>query len=347
MTFRVSVRQLAAPLQVESGQTILDAALSAGYDYPCGCQSGNCGACKSVLLSGEVEMAPYSEFALTDEEKASGLVLACRSVPWSDVEIAWLEPDEVAAHALRKMICRVVAVNRMTHDITRIRLEVVSGGPFNFSAGQYAEVQFDGLPRRDFSMANAPDDPLLEFHVRAMAGGSVSQYVQHQLKIGDSVRVEGPRGIAYLREKHTGPIVALAGGSGLAPIKSIIERCVRVGLKQPIKLYFGVRDEHDLYLEQHFQQLAARSPNISFAPVLSEPSGPTKRRTGFLADILAQDFRTLDGAKAYLAGPPIMVETCVAAIAKLGGRKEDCHADAFYTEAEKAALGGKAVAAGA
>jgi CDP-4-dehydro-6-deoxyglucose reductase/ferredoxin-NAD(P)+ reductase (naphthalene dioxygenase ferredoxin-specific) len=347
MTFRVSVRQLPAPLQVESGQTILDAALSAGYDYPCGCQSGNCGACKSVLLSGEVEMAPYSEFALTDAEKASGLVLACRSVPWSDVEIAWLEPDEVAAHALRKMTCRVIAIDPMTHDIRRVRLEIVAGGPFSFSAGQYAEVLFDGLPRRDFSMANAPDDSVLEFHVRAMAGGSVSQYVQHQLKVGDSVRVEGPRGIAYLREKHTGPIVALAGGSGLAPIKSIVERCVAVGLKQPISLYFGVRDECDLYLERDFQQIAARTPNITFTPVLSEPSGPTHRRTGLLADVVAQDFKNLDGVKAYLAGPPIMVETCVAAIAKLGGRKEDCHADAFYTEAEKAALTGKAVAASA
>jgi len=203
------------------------------------------------------------------------------------------------------------------------------------------------LPRRDFSMANAPDDPVLEFHVRAMAGGSVSQYVQHRLKVGDTVRVEGPRGIAYLREKHTGPIVALAGGSGLAPIKSIVERCVAVGLKQPISLYFGVRDERDLYLERDFQQIAARTPNITFTPVLSEPSSPTRRRTGFLADVVAQDFASLDGVKAYLAGPPVMVETCAAVIAKLGGRKEDCHADAFYTEAEKAALTGKAAAAGA
>ena len=336
MTFRVHVRQLPADLEVEAGQTILDAALSAGYDYPCGCQSGNCGACKSVLLSGEVELAAYSEFALTDAEKASGLVLACRAVPWSEVSIAWLEPDEVAAHAQRKLTCRVAAIDAMTHDIRRVRLEIVSGGPFDFSAGQYAEVTFDKLPPRDFSMANQSGEAFVEFHIRAMSGGAASQYVQHRLRVGETVRVEGPRGISYLREKHAGPIVALAGGSGLAPIKAIVERALALGLRQPISLYFGVRDERDLYLEAEFRALEAKHNNLRFIPVLSEPSGPTVRRSGFLADVLAQDFSSLDGAKIYLAGPPIMVETCVAAAAKLGGRKEDCHADAFYTEADKA-----------
>ncbi|HYM32486.1 MAG TPA: 2Fe-2S iron-sulfur cluster-binding protein [Candidatus Cybelea sp.] len=338
MPFRVKVRQLPEPLQVAEGQTILDAALSAGHDYPCGCQSGNCGACKSVLISGDVEMAPYSDYALTAEEKASGLVLACRSMPWSDVEIAWLEPDEVAAHPLRKLVCRVASIDAVTHDIRRVRLAIESGGPFSFSAGQYAEVTFDGLPARDFSMANRPDDAMLEFHIRAVSGGAVSHFVQSGVKVGDKVRVEGPRGVSYLREKHTGPIVAVAGGSGLAPIKSIVERIAALGLRQPVSLYFGVRDERDLYLEDHFRALNASHPNIAFTPVLSEPSGPTSRRKGFLSDVLAQDFADLDGAKAYLAGPPIMVETCVSALRKLGVRKEDCHADAFYTEADKARL---------
>jgi CDP-4-dehydro-6-deoxyglucose reductase/ferredoxin-NAD(P)+ reductase (naphthalene dioxygenase ferredoxin-specific) len=338
MTFRVHVRQLPATLDVVAGQTILDAALSAGYDYPCGCRSGNCGACKSMLLAGEVEMAPYSEFALTDAEKAGGLILACRAMPWSDARIAWLEPEEVAAHALRKMLCRVASIDTMTHDIRRVRLEIVSGGPFTFSAGQYAEVAFDSLPPRDFSMANQSDEPFLEFHIRAMSGGAASQYVRYRLRAGDIVRVEGPRGISHLREKHAGPIVALAGGSGLAPIKAIVERALALRRPQPISLYFGVRDERDLYLEDHFRDLEAKHANLRFVPVLSEPDGPTTRRSGFLADVLAQDFPSLDGAKVYLAGPPIMVETCVAAAARLGARREDCHADAFYTEADKAKM---------
>jgi CDP-4-dehydro-6-deoxyglucose reductase/ferredoxin-NAD(P)+ reductase (naphthalene dioxygenase ferredoxin-specific) len=339
MAFTVKVRQFDEDLAVDMGQTILEAALARDLAYPHGCRSGNCGACKSELLAGEVEMSPYSEFALTEQEKASGLILACRAVPWSDCEVKFLDADDVVAHPSRRLTCKVVDVAAATHDIRVVRMEILSGGPFDFSAGQYASVQFPDLPPRDYSMANRPGDPLIEFHIRLMPGGAVTPYVSSQLKPGDTVKVSGPLGTSYLREKHTGPIVALAGGSGMAPIKSIVETALGHGLKQPIALYFGVRAERDLYLEDHFGALAARHANLSFIPVLSQPDGPTQRRTGFLADAVRSDFPSLDGTKAYLAGPPIMVETAVAALTELGVRRQDCHADAFYTEAEKAALG--------
>jgi ferredoxin-NAD(P)+ reductase (naphthalene dioxygenase ferredoxin-specific) len=340
MSFTVRVRQFDGELPVEMGQTILEAALARDLPYPHGCRSGNCGACKSELVSGEVEMSPYSEFALTEQEKASGLILACRAVPWSDCEVKYLEADEVVAHPSRRLTCKVVDVARATHDIRVVRLAVESGGPFDFSAGQYASVEFPGLPPRDYSMANRPDDAVLEFHIRLMPGGAVTPYVSTQVKIGDTVKVGGPYGTSYLREKHTGPILALAGGSGMAPIKSIVETALAHGMKQPITLYFGARAERDLYLEDQFRVLAERHGNLTFIPVLSEPEGPTQRRTGLLADAVRSDFTTLDGAKAYLAGPPVMVETATAALTDLGVRRQDCHADAFYTEAEKAALGG-------
>jgi CDP-4-dehydro-6-deoxyglucose reductase/ferredoxin-NAD(P)+ reductase (naphthalene dioxygenase ferredoxin-specific) len=341
MSFRVSIRQFDAPLPVEMGQTILEAALARDLPYPHGCRSGNCGACKSVLISGEVEMTPYSDYALSDAEKNNGLILACRAVPWSDCEVKFLEADETVAHPLRHMQCRVVDLAAMTHDIRRIRLEVESGGPYTFSAGQYASLEFPGLPPRDYSMANRPSETTLEFHIRLLPGGVVTPFVSQRLQIGDRVKVIGPYGTSYLREKHAGPIIALAGGSGLAPIKSIVDRALDLDAKQPIHLYFGVRDERDLYLEDYFRERAAAHPNLTFTPVLSEPSRPTQRRTGFLADIVRQDFDSVDGAKAYLAGPPVMVETAVAALETLGIRKQDCHADAFYTEADKARLSQK------
>jgi len=343
MSFTVKIRQSDAPLSVEMGDTILTAALAAGIDYPHGCQSGNCGACKSRLHGGEVEMSPYSEFALTDAEKDSGLVLACRAVPWSDCEVAWLEQDEVISHPLRKLDCKVVEVEHMTHDIARLRLSIEAHGPFEFTAGQYARLHFADLPPRDYSMASLPPDgkegdDLLEFHIRMVPDGGVSSYVYQDLKPGDAVRVEGPYGISYLREKHTGPVVALAGGSGLAPVKSIVESALAAGAEQPIHMYFGVRAEADVYLEDHFEALAAKHDNFTFEIVLSEPEGATERRSGYLVDIVADDFDDLDGAKAYLAGPPIMVETCVGKLKEMHVRDEDCHADAFYTEAEKAKL---------
>ncbi|HVM82228.1 MAG TPA: 2Fe-2S iron-sulfur cluster-binding protein [Stellaceae bacterium] len=338
MTYRVSIRQHGAAIAVEPGQTILEAALAAGVPYPHGCRSGNCGSCKSSLEGGEVELAAYSDYALSPEERAQGLILACRAMPWSDASVAWLEADEVAIHPQRQLVCRVVALEDMTHDIKGVRLEVVSGGPFTFSAGQYAAVRFSSLAARDYSMASRPDESLLEFHIRHVSGGAASRYAARCLKLGEKVLVEGPFGSAWLREKHTGPILAIAGGSGLAPIKSIVGTALGRGARQPIRLYFGVRDERDLYLEDHFLRLAAKHPNLSFIPILSEPSAPTARRTGFVHEAIAADAQDLDGVKAYIAGPPPMVEAVSALLAQRRMRRQDIHADAFYTEAEKQAL---------
>ena len=338
MSFAVSIRQHGGPIAVEPGATILEAALAEGVPYPHGCRSGNCGACKSALESGEVELAPYSEYALTEAERAQGLILACRATPWSDATVAWLETDEVVAHPVRHLTCRVIGLADLTHDIKRVHLEIVSGGPFAFSAGQYAALRVASLPARDFSMANRPDEPVLEFHVRHMTGGAASRYIVRNLALGETVRIEGPFGSAHLREQHTGPILAIAGGSGLAPIKSIVETALSGGARQPIHLYVGARDERDLYLVEHFNALAAAHPNLRVTPVLSEPENPTARRTGFVHDAVAADIVDLDGAKAYIAGPPVMVEAATAMLLSRGLRRQDIHADAFYTEADKPRL---------
>ncbi len=339
MSFQASIRQHEAAVSVEIGQTILEAALAAGVAYPHGCRSGNCGACKSRLESGEVELAPYSEFALSEVERGDGLILACRAVPWSDVSLAWLDADETIVHPLRYLTCRVVALDDATHDIKRLRLAVEAGGPFTFSAGQYAALSFAGQAPRDYSMANRPDEPVLEFHIRRTVGGAASNYVAERLRLGDTVKLEGPFGASFLREKHTGPILAVAGGSGLAPIKSIVESALAAGMAQPIDLYFGVRGERDLYLEEHFRALAQRHANLRFVPVLSEAGETTMRRQGFVHEAAVADHPDLDGAKAYLAGPPVMVEAATRLLLARGMRREDIHADAFYSEAEKAALG--------
>jgi naphthalene 1,2-dioxygenase ferredoxin reductase component len=338
MGYRVNIRGLDAEIEVEAGETILDAALRSGLAYPFGCQSGNCGACKTALLSGSVELAPYSEFALEDGERLQGLILGCRAVPHDDCEVALLEMEEFEVHPARVLDCRVVGLDDLTHDIKRVRLEIVGGAPLAFSAGQYASLEFPGLPARDYSMANRPDEPVLEFHIRLVANGAVTHHVRDKLKLGDGVRVKGPMGTSSWRRKHTGPIVAIAGGSGMAPIASIVETALANGARQPIKLYVGARAERDLYRLDRFAELAKRHPNLEIIPVLSEPDGPTTRRTGLLKDIVYSDLANTDGFKAYLAGPPIMVETCVGALIARGMRRGDCHADAFYTEAEKQAL---------
>ncbi|MBL8692027.1 MAG: 2Fe-2S iron-sulfur cluster binding domain-containing protein [Rhodospirillaceae bacterium] len=339
MVATVRIKQWPTPIALEPGQVVLEAALNAGIPYPFGCQSGNCGACKSMLIEGKVELAEYSEFALTGEEKAQGLVLACRSMADSDIEIAWLEGEDIALHAQRKLDCKVVKLERLTHDITGVTLEIERGGPFVFTAGQFARVTFPGQKTRDYSMASRPDEPALTFHIRHMQGGHVSAYVASELEVGMPVAVEGPAGIAHLKEAHTGPIVAIAGGSGLAPIASIVETALAKGRRGPIHLYFGARDEQDVYLEDRFKALSAKHPNLSYHVVLSQPSGATGRRTGFLHEAVASDFPSLDGAKAYVAGPPVMVDAVTPVLVSKKMRREDVHADAFYTDADKPKVG--------
>ena len=335
MNYKVTIRDKNVTIEVTMGKTILECALNQQIEFPHGCRSGNCGACKSILHSGDLEMSPYSEYALTGEEKNRGLILPCRSVPWSDCEISIVDDDETRVHANRLLECKVVDLIQATHDIKIVKMSVLSGGPYDFSAGQYASLTFEKLPPRDYSMANTPDTNTLEFHIRLLPDGAVTPHIQNSLKVGDTVNVQGPYGTAYLRENHKGPIIAVAGGSGLAPIQSILRTTLVNGIQQPITFYFGVRTDHDLYLEEEFKKLSQSYENFSFIPVISEPNIKTHHRTGFLDDAIAKDFHNVDGNKAYIAGPPVMVESVVKRLKNLGIQDADCHADAFYTEAEK------------
>jgi naphthalene 1,2-dioxygenase ferredoxin reductase component len=334
MAHRASIRQAGRTIDVPAGRTILDAALEAGIPYPHGCRSGRCGSCKS-RLTGEVELLDHTRFALTQEDKNRGLILACRALPRGDVAVAWLEAeDEPVDHPVLRFTARVVSVEGATHDIKRIRLAGENAASLTFSAGQYARVRFPGAPARDYSMASSPDDLELEFHIRRVEGGAATTRIHDRVAVGDIAEVEGPSGSSYLREHHAGPILCIAGGSGLAPVKSIVETALSLGLKQPVHLYFGVRTERDLYLVEHFYRLAARHTNLSFTPVLSNARAQRIWRTGFVTDAAGQDLKDLDGWKTYVAGPPAMVDAAIAMTAARGLGAQDLHADVFFTPEE-------------
>lgn len=331
-------------LECPSSTTILDAALDAGLDYPFGCHSGMCGACKTRLISGEVELSDYSELALSDEERRTGSILACRAVPRTDCAVLFAEENDTPRHPLRTITARVIATDRATHDILIVRLALPAGEvPLAFSAGQFASLSFSGAPPRDYSMANRPGDEGLTFHIRHVPNGVVSSLVHRADLVGQPVTVRGPYGVSYLRHEHNAPILAAAGGSGLAPIASIVETALQLGLQQRILVYFGARAERDLYLVNRFEALARAHPNLEYIPVLSNvDSDATARRTGFLANAIRADHSDLSGWKTYIAGPPPMVETVTAAALTLGVRADDCHTDPFFTTADRVGPGGSA-----
>lgn len=221
-----------------------------------------------------------------------------------------------------------------TPDLRIVRLVPADGRPFDFQAGQYARLRFADMPARDFSIASRPGEPYLEFHIRDAgreAGGGTSHYAVRHLRPGERVALRGPLGAATLQSGHGGPILAIAGGSGLAPVKSIVETALERGHAGPVHLYFGVRRPEDLYLGEHFAALERRHPNLSFVPVLSEPAGTGPWRTGPVGPAAVADFTDLSGFKAYLAGPPAMVEGTVPLLLGKGIAAMDIHADAFYT----------------
>jgi ferredoxin-NAD(P)+ reductase (naphthalene dioxygenase ferredoxin-specific) len=338
MTKHVAIRQAGCNIAVPKGGTILEAALAEGIAYPHGCRSGRCGSCKSRLVSGEVDLLDHSRFALSDEEKARGLILACRAIPRTDAIVAWLGGDEeTPSHPRRRLNCRVTALEDATHDIKHIQLAIDGADPLAFTPGQYARLTFPGAPTRDYSMASIPGEGELEFHIRQVPGGAATQRIHALLKLGDPVLVEGPFGSSYLRERHVGPILCIAGGSGLGPIKGIVEAAIARGMKQPIHVYFGARSDRDLYLVDHFKGLAQRHPNLTFMPVLSDAPLGTPWRTGFVTDAVAKDLQDFDGWKAYVAGPPPMVEAAMQISTTRGLRLEDLHADVFFTSGEASA----------
>lgn len=328
-----------ASVEAEDGETVLDALLRNGVGFPYSCQAGNCGTCKCQYVSGEIFELEYSEHALSAAERARGIVLACRTQIWSDVEVKRLSTEEFVMHPSRIMQCRVDAIEPLTHDILRLHFVIESGGPFTFSPGQFAKLHFafaTDAPR-DYSMANNADEPGLEFHVRVMPTG-VSARIGQSLKLGDLVRISGPFGTSYLREQHRGPILAIAGGTGMAPIRSIIRAALAHGMPGPIHVYFGAREERDVYGETELRDWARQHPNLHFHVVLSEDAAPgANRRAGLVTDAVRRDFADLAGMHAYLAGPPPMVEAASEMLLELGVQRGDIHADAFYAAAAPSA----------
>ena len=270
----------------------------------------------------------------------SGGVFSCGF--FTDCSVAVLDYDDVLGHPLKRLAGQVTAVERLTHDIAAVRIKLAE--PLAYTAGQFASVAFPGFAARDYSFATPPSkDGVVEFHIRKMGDGGVSAFIVDELAPGEPVAVEGPMGFAFLREKETGPIFAVGGGSGLAPIRAILQAAhageSRAG--RPVRLWFGARDERDVYLEEELKALAA----TDMAVVLSDPDGETERRTGFVHEALKADLAALgpdalDGARAYLAGPPPMVEAAELVFREAGLARDRIHADAFYTEEDKAALRG-------
>lgn len=206
--------------------------------------------------------------------------------------------------------CCVAEAENVTADIRVLKIAPKDGAVFDWRSGQYASFEFNGYEPRDFSIANVSGAGLIELHVRRSGSGGVSDAICNEVSIGDPVAVDGPFGAAYFREQHEGPIVAIAGGTGLASMKSIVEGALATNFNKDIHLYFGVRDASEIYLERYFIGLTREHSNFRFVTVVSDKNDQSGRRRGLVGEAVAADFQLLYGHQVYLAGPPIMVDAC-------------------------------------
>lgn len=319
-TFTVRLEPVGVEFDVETGETILNAAFRQGISLPHGCKEGQCSACKCNLLEGDVELLKYSTFALSDAERENGGILLCRSLAQEDLVIDLLNFDEELLSksiAVKDFKGRITAKSNLTHDIRSI--EITLETPIKFWAGQYVDITVrtkDGEAiTRSFSMANTPDQAQnLRFIIKKYPDGKFSNELDAGgIEVGASVTVRGPYGSCFRREGREGPIVLVAAGSGMSPIWSILHDHLASGEKRPVYFFYGARTQADLF---HLPQIAALTeahPEVTFIPVLSHAGDdPTwNGATGFVHQVVGAELKRLGiegGGDAYACGPPPMID---------------------------------------
>jgi CDP-4-dehydro-6-deoxyglucose reductase len=317
---------------------VLDAAERAGLNLPYSCRDGICGTCKARLSSGSVDHGYYAAGALSEQEREQGYFLMCCSIAQTEllvdapVEELGFSPGPVT------LDCRVSRINHPADDVAVLYLDLPTGVTFRFRAGQYVELILDGGLRRSFSVANAPHEPsTVELHIRHVAGGRFTPKVFGQLKPGDPLTIEGPKGGFYLR-KELRPVIFVASGTGFAPIKSMLLYGMRHKLRGPATFYWGGRRPQDLYMSAMPTQWAVDYPGFYYVPVLSHAESPDAwlGLVGLVHEAVMDDFPDLSGHDVYVCGVPAMVDAARRDfVEKCGLPPERFFADRFLTAADR------------
>lgn len=328
---RIEIAGWSSPVRAGRG-TILDAALDAGIPAPHQCRAGECGDCKCKLISGTVKSGPYLSDALSQQDAADGWVLACRSTPTSDIAIRFAQPLRTELPKPQRQKAKIHTIDPVCRDV--IRVELVCPKPTEFLPGQYFQLEFDGLPPRSFSPANLPGGRDLEFFVKVHPRGQVSGYLRDGAELGETVKVKGPFGTACLSAPPAGPVLLAGGGTGLAPMMSMLRHLSVQAPDTKIRFYAGARSRADLFEQGTIARLAAALPNLELHWVLSEDNAPGCR-TGHIAPVVEADCDALSEYDVYLAGPPPMVDSVAATVSALGADKNRVFSDPFTPPSEE------------
>ena len=341
MPVQITIKPSGHSFACHEGDTVLTAAIAADLMLPYGCRNGACGSCKGRILSGHVDYGAHQASTLTPEEKRQGLALFCCAVPKSDLVIEVKEVRRAGDIRIKRMPCRIESIDKPAPDVAIVRLKLPANERTQYLPGQYIDFLLKDGHRRSFSLATAPhDDALLELHIRHVPGGLFTDQLFTAYKGREILRMEGPFGGFYLREESDKPMLFVAGGTGFAPIKAMIEHALHFDRGRPMVLYWGVRGQRDLYLPDLPGKWQAQSRNFTFIPVLSAPDDSGwPGRTGLVHKAVLDDFDDLSGYQVYVCGGPAMVDAARTAFTvQRALPPEEFFADSFTYAAPSEAL---------
>ncbi|GMQ89165.1 MAG: CDP-6-deoxy-delta-3,4-glucoseen reductase [Gammaproteobacteria bacterium] len=331
MTFQVEIEFSGHRFPVASGETILEAALHHGIGLPYGCRNGTCASCVATLVSGSVHY-PGGEPEALEGENTTEKIVICQAHPQSDLVIGVREVQAEKDISIKALPCRAEELKHLSHDVMLVRLKLPETERLQFLSGQYIEFILKDGRRRAFSIANAPHhDEYLEMHIRHVPGGSFTGHVFDEMRDRALLRIEGPLGSFYLREDSQRPVLMMAGGTGFAPLKGMLEHAFYIGLDRPMHLFWGVRSLRDLYMDDMAREWEKQFPNFTYTPVLSEPDQADQWQgaTGLVHEILMDRYRDLSEFDIYMSGPPVMIETATPAFVTRGAHLDHMYSDAF------------------
>ena len=336
MSFEITNRRSGESFVANGDETILAAALRAGRLFPYGCRNGVCGACKSTLVSGRVEYGEYDKAALDDDERAQGKALLCQAIALEDVVVDVAEIATDGAIQIKMLPCRIAKMEKLADDVMRVFLQLPRTQTFNFLPGQYIDLIMKDGARRSFSIANLPDESReegIELHIRRVPGGRFTPKLFDVLRERDLLRLEGPFGGYVWQSADDAPVLMIAGGTGFSPVKGLIGLALQNNPRQRMHLFWGARDEQDLYLHELAQTWADAHENFDYTPVLS--SLPPARAAqwqgarGWVHDAVLEAHSKFDEFDVYASGPPVMIDALRSRLGEKGMRESRFFFDSF------------------
>jgi len=308
--FQVKISTSGATFTVKEGESVLNAALRQGVMLPYSCKNGTCGSCKGLIESGDVHYPFHQPLALKRTEIADGYALLCQAEPTEDLLVKVREIEAVRDIPVRLLPARVTDKKLLARNVIRLRLRLPKAQRLQFLAGQYVDILLPGGKRRAFSIASPPhNEDELELHIRHVTGGDFTGWVFDELKVKDILRIEGPLGTFFVRhDQPSRPIIMMGGGTGFAPLKSMIEDLLSLKDQRSIHLFWGARNQDELYQESLPENWASQHSHIQYSRALSDSDPAASAFSGFVHEAVVDAYPDLSSYDLYMSGPPAMID---------------------------------------